>query len=321
MKTGQAASINVPTGWLGRAADKWDGLSYGNVYKMNISLSQYGRYKMFFGNRTSPMAYSSGGPVKYVGDTTIHEQLANAGQNDMFHSIYNKVDKSMIAQVNETIADWQGVTGVNEIFAGLKDSYGIEFYDANGRLKTPGGGEYGFNDRVNNSSAAFATAARLLKIGKDKGFKRMVVSVTLGGFDQHSTQSTTHSRRIRGFSLGVDRFMRSMEHLGMSNMVTLFTVSEFARSTGSNSDGTDHAWGGAQLVLGGAVKGGDYGEYPDLTLGGDEDYSSKGRIIPSTSFTQYYATLLKWFGADADVLNHALPELKNFSTKNLGFMS
>jgi uncharacterized protein (DUF1501 family) len=149
----------------------------------------------------------------------------------------------------------------------------------------------------------------------------MVISVTLGGFDQHSPQSRTHSQWIRGFSLGVDRFMRSMEHLGMSNEVTLFTVSEFARSTGSNSDGTDHAWGGAQLVLGGAVKGGDYGRYPDLTLGGDEDYSNKGRMIPSTSFTQYYATLLKWFGADADVLNHALPELKNFSTTNLGFMA
>jgi uncharacterized protein (DUF1501 family) len=115
--------------------------------------------------------------------------------------------------------------------------------------------------------------------------------------------------------------MRSLEHIGASNEVTLFSVSEFARSTGSNSDGTDHAWGGAYMVLGGAVKSGNYGTFPDLTLGGDDDYSNKGRLIPSTSYTQYFATLLKWFGADDAVIDHALPELKNFTTRDLGFMS
>jgi uncharacterized protein (DUF1501 family) len=324
MRTGQASSINVPTGWLGRTADKWDGLGYGSdVYKMNISLSKYGRYKMFFGNKTSPMAYNSSGPTNYANgfDAQLHKDLATAGNTDMLSAVYNKIDKNMINQVDKTINDWKAVSGSNEIFANLKDSYGINFYDNNGRVTNPSKEDCGFNENVSSSTTGFISAAKLLKIGKDKGFKRMVISITLGGYDQHSTQSKTHSQRIRGFSLGLDRFMRTMEELGLMNNVTLFTVSEFARSTGSNNDGTDHAWGGAQMVLGGAVKPGNYGRFPDLTLGGDEDYSSKGRLIPSTSFSQYYGTLLKWFGADEEVLNHALPELKNFSTKDLGFMN
>ena len=40
--------------------------------------------------------------------------------------------------------------------------------------------------------------------------------------------------------------------------------SEFARTLTSNGAGTDHAWGGNTLVLGGSVKGGRIlGSYPD----------------------------------------------------------
>jgi uncharacterized protein (DUF1501 family) len=318
MKTGQAASINIPTGWLGRAADKWTQLDYGGVYKMNISLSTYGRYEMFFGNNTNPMAYSSRGPVSYdsrVFSSDLYNDLADAGSNDMFHKIYNKVNKNMISQVNQTISDWKEVVGTNDIFSGLKDSYGVEYGTSHTKE------EYGFKLASVGADEAFATAARLIKIAKKKGFPRVAISITVGGYDQHSTQSTTHSRRIRSLSLGIDRFMRSLEHIGASKEVTLFTVSEFGRSTGSNSDGTDHAWGAAYMVLGGAVKSGNYGTFPDLTLGGDDDYSNKGRLIPSTSYTQYFATLLKWFGADDAVIDHALPELKNFKTRDLGFMS
>jgi len=317
MKTGQAASINIPTGWLGRAADKWTGLSYAGVYKMNISLSTYGRYEMFFGNRTSPMSYSSRGPVSYdkrIFSNTLYNNLADAGRTDMFHSIYNKVNKSMIAQVDETITDWKAVTGDNDILSGLKDSYGADYGTSHKKE------DYGFKLTAVNTDEAFTTAVRLIKIAKMKGLKRVTISISAGGYDQHSTQSTTHARRIRSLSLGIDRFMKGIEHLGISDDVTLFTVSEFARTTGSNSDGTDHAWGGSYMVLGGAVKSGNYGTFPDLTLGGDDDYSNKGRLIPTTSYSQYFATLLKWFGADQKVIEHALPEIKNFTTRDLGFM-
>jgi uncharacterized protein (DUF1501 family) len=73
-------------------------------------------------------------------------------------------------------------------------------------------------------------------------------------------------------------------------------------------------------VLGGSVQGGLYGTLPDLTLGGDDDYTHKGRLIPTTSNTQYFATVLRWFGLDDTSLDTLLPELQNFPQKDLGFM-
>jgi uncharacterized protein (DUF1501 family) len=73
--------------------------------------------------------------------------------------------------------------------------------------------------------------------------------------------------------------------------------------------------------MGGAIKGGIYGTLPDLTLGSDDDYTKKGRLIPTTSMSQYLGTVVKWFGADETTLNEIFPELKNFPKKDLGFIS
>jgi len=316
MKIGAASSINIPTGWLGRVADKWSTMYDGSVYRMNINLSSFGQYKMFFGTITQPMSYSGYGPVSYDHYTakSLRERLVQQNDGDMFRALSDRTQAATMAQVAQTVTDWQEK---KDLFSSnnLVDSYGIAFD------KMPSQGDMGINASINEHAVHdFMTAAKLIKILKDKGHKRVVISVAVGGFDQHSTHAKTHAQRIRGVSLGIDRFMRTMEATGLMDDVTLFTVSEFARSAGSNRDGTDHAWGGAYMVLGGAVKPGNYGTFPDLTLNGPDDYSNKGRFIPTTSYSQYFGTILKWFGADAEVLDHALPELKNFSVKDLGFM-
>jgi len=328
MKTGQASSINIPTGWLGRVADKWGSLGISGAYKMNINLSSFGQYKMFFGNATAPMSYSSSGPVDYwtplrdkEAALNFRKGLLEHSDGDMFRSLIANTQKDIITQVQETVTDWDSVTGENNVYDGIVDSYGNPYFKDDGKtLNRPTNTQLNVGGRVIDSAQPFLTAAKLIHIGKNKGFKRMVIAITLGGYDQHSTQANDHSKKLRELSLGVDSFMRFMEAKGHINDVTLFNVSEFARSLGSNTNGTDHAWGGAYMVLGGAVKSGNYGRIPDLTRGGDEDISNKGRFIPSTSYSQYFGTILKWFGADAEVMAHALPELQNFPVTDLGFM-
>ena len=57
-------------------------------------------------------------------------------------------------------------------------------------------------------------------------------------------------------------FYDATVELGIASKVTVFTMSDFSRTLrpgGSGAGaGSDHAWGGHHLVLGGAVSGGDF---------------------------------------------------------------
>jgi uncharacterized protein (DUF1501 family) len=117
-----------------------------------------------------------------------------------------------------------------------------------------------------------------------------------------------------------------MQQIAMSHAVTVFTQSDFGRTLTSNGDGTDHAWGGVQLVTGGAVAGGRiYGQHPLIRIGARvatdrADDVGGGRFIPTTSSDQFAATLARWFGvADAD-LKAVAPSIDNFAQRDLGFL-
>jgi len=115
-------------------------------------------------------------------------------------------------------------------------------------------------------------------------------------------------------------FSDAMAEIGLQDSVTLFTHSDFGRTLTSNGDGSDHAWGGVQLVAGGAVRGGRfYGDYPLLEIGGTLEIGG-GRIIPTVSADQYAATLASWFGVTDTDLVKVAPSINNFATRNLGFL-
>ena len=111
-----------------------------------------------------------------------------------------------------------------------------------------------------------------------------------------------------------------MSEIGQSDQVVTFTQSDFGRTLTSNGNGTDHGWGGHQLVVGGPVIGRQiYGVMPDLEIGGADD-ATGGRIIPTLSVDQYAATIARWFGVEELNLNQIAPNLSNFGTQDLGFL-
>ena len=164
------------------------------------------------------------------------------------------------------------------------------------------------------------TVARLIAVRDDLEMQRQVFFVAAGGFDSHDNQNEDQPGLLGGVSDAIAAFYQATVELGVAGQVTTFTQSDFGRTLTSNGDGTDHAWGGNQLVVGGAVRGGDlYGRYPLLAIDGDDDVGG-GRMIPSTSADQYAATLARWFGIpDAD-LGIVAPHIDNFAVRDLGFI-
>jgi uncharacterized protein (DUF1501 family) len=117
-------------------------------------------------------------------------------------------------------------------------------------------------------------------------------------------------------------FYNATVELNIAQQVTTFTMSDFSRTFQPASDGgTDHAWGGVQMMMGGSVLGGDiYGTLPTFALGGPDDSGTAGRWIPTTAIDQYGATLASWFGVQPSSLTSIFPNLSNFSTTTLGFL-
>jgi uncharacterized protein (DUF1501 family) len=149
---------------------------------------------------------------------------------------------------------------------------------------------------------------------------RQVFYVVQSGYDTHYNQLELHTQLINDLSDGLTAFHGALNQLGVGNSVTSFTLSDFGRTLTSNGSGSDHAWGNAHLVAGGAVAGGNvYGKFPSQVIDSVDD-AGYGRLIPTTSIDQYAATLASWFGVDATGLQTIFPHLSRFPVTNLGFM-
>lgn len=164
--------------------------------------------------------------------------------------------------------------------------------------------------------------AQMIGGNSANGASRQIFFCLDGGYDTHVNQIAIQNSNLGGIDAAIGAFVGAMNEIGMFENVTLFTMTDFARSQVANSTGgTDHAWGNHHLVVGGAVNGGNvYGTFPSLTLGGDDDAATNGLWIPTTSGSQYAATLSRWLGLSATDAAAVFPELSNFATPYLGFL-
>ena len=144
------------------------------------------------------------------------------------------------------------------------------------------------------------------------GLCRQTFFVGFGGWDHHDEVVLNQEQMIPVVSRALSEFYSALVELGVENDVTTFTASDFGRTLTSNGRGSDHAWGGNHIIMGGAVRGGDiYGSYPSLYEGNSLD-TGRGRLIPTTSVDEYFAELALWFGVPRQDLELVLPNIRRF---------
>lgn len=157
--------------------------------------------------------------------------------------------------------------------------------------------------------------AKVINVQQHLGANRQIFFTTFGGWDHHDDVLARQGGMLPVLSNALGEFNDSLIEMGLQDKVTTFTISDFARTLTSNGNGSDHAWGGNQMIMGGAVNGGQiYGNYPSLNLGESNqlNLNSRGRILPTTSVDEFYAEIALWFGVSPNDLGYILPNLCNF---------
>jgi uncharacterized protein (DUF1501 family) len=144
------------------------------------------------------------------------------------------------------------------------------------------------------------------------GATRQTFFINFGGWDHHDEVIDNQAIMLPVVSQAIGAFVNALTLMGMQDQVTLFTASDFGRTLTSNGRGSDHAWGGNQLVVGGAVDGRKiFGQYPVLFEDNPLDVG-RGRLIPTTSVDAFFAEMALWLGVSKASLPLVLPNISRF---------
>ena len=292
------------TGWGGRAADLWQS---SNAKSALTCISVNGNAVFTSGQQALTYQMSATGP------STVNAIKANA----LFGS-------ATAAAALKTLMT-QSPTGIfasdyNQITRSALNTYDA-LLAAVGTTSSATMNAWFPTSATNTLSSQLKMVARLIEKQAVLGLRRQVFLVGMGGFDLHDNLAVQHPLLLNRLSQACKEFDDAMQGLGMDQMVTSFTASDFGRTLSSNGDGSDHGWGSHHVVMGGAVRGGNfYGKAPQIGLTHSEQVGS-GRLLPSTSIEQMAAELARWMGVSATDMATVLPNGKNFDLYKLGMFA
>ena len=146
----------------------------------------------------------------------------------------------------------------------------------------------------------------------DLGTRILYTTAPYNSFDTHATQMSAHAGLCTNLSQSVGDFFDDLKEHNATENVVLLLFTEFGRRVHDNGSGTDHGAGGAAFVIGDAIKGGLYGEYPSLA----EEKLMDGDLHFNNDFRGLYATLLEdWLGLDSKPIVNGSFEKFNFISK------
>jgi len=286
-------------GWGGRLADLLHPDNQASGISMNISLSGTNRFQTGAQSVSYEIEPRGNGAITLApylnGEEPVLASLGQTAIHSMMDAEYSNLFQKSFARKNK-----DALAAAETFSTAVADKTLQTVFSANG------------------ISQSFQMVARTIAARQELGLKRQTFFVLFGGFDHHDELLNSHGAMMPVVSQALTEFDTAMTELGVGDKVTTFTASDFARTLTSNGKGTDHAWGSNQIVMGGAVKGGQiYGSFPELALGSSLD-TGRGRLIPTLSTDEYFAELARWFGVPDGDLDKVFPNLGRFFTIGSG---
>lgn len=312
------------TGWAGRMADliSADPVSQTNTnISMNISLGSVNM--MQTGGSVVPYVVTDSGAqeVGWYGPTWTQAAIFTEMTDDYLSRSYGNLLERTFAEQNSVALnaaiEFNDATQSDTVI-GMVDSHFTA--DGNGNLTA-------LQRNLRSVARSIAASGGVGGVTPTIGQSRQSFFVSDGGYDNHDELINAQSANLAEVSLALSDFQACMDSLGLSDQVVLFTASDFARTLNSNGKGSDHAWGGNSIVMGGPVVGGRIaGDYPDSLAPGNPLDLGRGRLLPTTSVDEMACELAMWYGLPNDNnMEIVLPNIRNFvdpgNTFPLGMLS
>lgn len=287
----------------GRMADMLKDMNTIDEISMNISLD--GRNRFQAGNQV--VEYAVGNQIDELGIRS----LPIGNNSGALSELRNDAIQSIVEHTYANI--FQSTYGdlTNQTFDSLE-----VFQSA--LAKRPGF-QHGFDPFY--LSQDMRMIADIISVQNSLGANRQIFFTTFGGWDHHDELINAQAQKLPQLDRALHDLYTALgerPECGMQDKVTILTISDFGRTLTTNSGGSDHAWGGNMLMLGGAVNGGRiYGDYPDLIGNHERNIDERGRFVPGIASDQMYAELALWFGVSPNDLSYILPNIGNFDNEPL----
>lgn len=301
VRAGVAYDGSAINGWAGRIADLY---ADGSSPPLNISFSgdnlwQRGANTVAYGFSSSsvprPFGYQiSGGGAAETRRREALNDINQLDQDHMFAREYGRIiDESFT--LSDTLREGATVQNINIT---------TEFPST-------------------NLGAQLKNVAKLINARDGLQMPQQVFYVNAGGWDQHDNLLTRHRSTLRELSSAMAAFYEATVEMGLEDDVITYTNCDFGRTLDPNSTGSDHAWGGNQVIMGGQVNGGQvFGDYPMFSPDHPQYREFRGTLVPTIATDQVSSTVAKWFGDFSDsTLLELFPNLQSFNEYDLGLIS
>ncbi len=283
-QTSLPQSRGALSGWSGRVADMLtDTVNLTSSFGLNIGIGEFNAMQK--GNQTNAFVVDRTGNAIELNPFQLTP--AKSILQDTYQNIFAKTYAAQSSASIDLAKEYSQLTGSAVVNTPFPAS--------------------GMGSGLKGVARAIASRSAL-------GMQRQIFFVQLGGFDHHDDVLVKQQEKLTEVSQALGAFWNALVELGMTNNVTTFTASDFGRTLSSNNDGSDHGWGGNQMVMGGAVRGGRiYGTFPGSLAVGNPLDTGRGRFLPTTSVDEFNAELAMWFGVPNDgSLEQVLPNIRNF---------